>query len=210
MKFKIKEFKLGMYMTNCYLVWNENKEGYLFDCGGKDLDSLSRFINEENITMQGLILTHGHYDHIGGINKFKELYSDAVIYIGSEEKNFLTDCNYSLSAMIDGTNFQYLGDFVELKEGDMVGCFETISTPGHTVGSKCFYNKESEILISGDTMFKNSFGRYDLPTGNGAELFKSLKKLCDKYPENTAVYNAHSDVTNLKDEKEFLTMQGYI
>lgn len=77
-----------------------------------------------------------------------------------------------------------------------------IDTPGHTKGSKCFYYEADNMLMAGDTMFKNSFGRYDLPTGNVDELFDSLQKLV-KLPPETLVYNAHTETTTIGDEKLF-------
>ena len=210
MKVEIREFQLGMYMTNCYLVWNENKEGYLFDCGGEGIRSIVDFVSKNGIQMKGVVLTHGHYDHIGGLNKVKEAFPEVIVYVGEEEKEFLTDHNLSLSEMIDRSKFKYLSEVKLLNEGDNIGGFTVISTPGHTGGSKCFYNKDSNILISGDTLFKRSFGRYDLVTGSEKELFRSLKRLCDELPPNTVVYSGHSSETTIGEEKEFLKMQGYI
>ncbi|MGL5984799.1 MAG: MBL fold metallo-hydrolase, partial [Cetobacterium sp.] len=79
---------------------------------------------------------------------------------------------------------------------------------GHTIGSKCFYNRESNIMISGDTLFRRSYGRYDLPTGNLSQLQKSLKKICENYPEDTIVYSAHTEPTTLGEERRVLKSTG--
>ena len=91
----------------------------------------------------------------------------------------------------------------------MVGEFKVLDTPGHTIGSKSFYCPEAKMLISGDTMFRRSYGRYDLPTSSGEMLFNSLAKLC-RLPADTKVYSGHSDETAIGEEKEFLSMQGII
>ena len=210
MKLEIKEFQLGMYMTNCYLVWNEKKEGYLFDCGGERIDSVKNFVEKNEITMKAVILTHGHYDHTAGLNNFKEAFPEIEVFVGEEEINFLTDHHLSLSEMIDRTKFKYLSEVQPLTEGDCVGDFQVVSTPGHTGGSKCFYNKENNILITGDTMFRRSYGRFDLPTGNENHLYRSLKKLCDSYPRETKVYSGHSEPTTIGEERDFLSYQGLI
>lgn len=210
MKLEIKAFQLGQYLTNCYLVWNSEHDGYLFDCGGINVQELVKFIEKEKINLKGVIFTHGHYDHIGGLKELIKIYPEILVYIGEEEAVFLKDSSYNLSELIDGTNFKYEDRINLLKDGDVIGDFTVISTPGHTKGSKCFYNEENNIMISGDTMFKNSFGRCDLPTGNEVQLMESLKKLCENYPENTLVYSAHSDVTTIGVEREFLKSLNYI
>lgn len=206
----IQTFYLGSLMTNCYLVWNDKKEAYLFDCGGENIGRVETFIKTHGLTLKYMVLTHGHGDHIAGLNRVKELYLDVKVYIGKEEERFLIDQDLNLMKYINGTEFTYNSDYITVKEGDMVGEFKVLDTPGHTVGSKCYYNSDSKILISGDTLFKRSFGRYDLPTSDGETLFRSLKKLCTEVPEDTKVYSGHTEVTTIGEEKQFLTMQGLI
>lgn len=205
----LKTFYLGSMMTNCYLTWNDNKEAYLFDCGGENLDRLITFIKTNEFTLKYIVLTHGHGDHIGGLNKIVELYPDAEVYIGKEEVGFLTESELNLMIYITGSKFAYNGTYNTVKEGDKIGEFVVIDTPGHTIGSKSFYCPESKILISGDTMFRRSYGRYDLPTSSGDMLFNSLKKLCE-LPADVRVYSGHSEETYIGEEKQFLSMQGLI
>ncbi len=207
---EIKRFYTGPFQTNGFLVWNDNKEAYFFDCEGESLEKVFDFIKENGLDLKYIVLTHGHGDHICGLNKMKANFPDAKVYIGEEERDFLYNNNLNLAPYIIGREFKYEGGFKTVREGDRVGEFTVIDTPGHTIGSKCFYNKENKILISGDTMFKNSFGRSDLPTGNGRELFKSLAKLCARLPEDVKVYNGHMEVTTIGDEKRFLSSQGLI
>lgn len=207
---KIKCFPLGAMYTNCYLAYNENtKEAYFFDCGGKNLDRLNNFIKENNLDLKYIVLTHGHGDHIEGLNLLAKTYPNAKVYIGKEEKEFLYNSNLSLSKNIFGEDFVFNGEIITVSEGDMVGEFKTLDTPGHTIGSKCFYYEAENILISGDTMFRRSYGRYDLPTGNPDSLAQSLEKL-SKLPENTVVYSAHSEETTIGEERIFLKYIGII
>ena len=207
---EIRRFATGPFQTNCYLVWNDKKEAYFFDCEGERLNRVEETIEKEGLTLKYIILTHGHGDHICGLNKMKEMYPDATVYIGEEEKEFLDNNSLNLAPNIIGRVFHYNGGFRTLTNGDKVGDFTVIDTPGHTIGSKCFYNKESKILISGDTMFRRSFGRYDLPTSSGKQLFDSLAKLCAKLPEDTVVYSGHTEPTTIGEEKIFLTHNGLI
>lgn len=207
---KIKVFPLGCYMTNCYLVWDDNNEATLFDCGDEHFENLINFIDENNLNLKNIILTHGHGDHIGGINRLISLYPNATLFIGKEEQEFLSNPDLSLSNAIHGSNFKYNGKFKTLSQGDSIFGFEVIDTPGHTIGSKCFYNKKNSILISGDTLFRRSYGRYDLPTGSFDSLQKSLKILCETLPENTIVYSGHTSPTTIGEEKRVLKSQGMI
>jgi len=207
---KVKVFHCGPMMTNSYLVWNEDKIGYLFDVGGKSINKLETFIKENNITLKYMILTHGHGDHIDGVKEILANNKEAELYIGKEEEEFLTNANYNLTNYMLAEPFIYTGNYHLVKEGDMIGEFKVIDTPGHTRGSKCFYAADSNLLISGDTMFQNSFGRYDLPTADGDELFLSLKKLVETLPENTVVLSGHTDSTTIGNEKAFLRRVGII
>ncbi|MBC2851632.1 MBL fold metallo-hydrolase [Cetobacterium sp. 8H] len=205
---KIKTFPLGGYMTNCYLVWNEKNEASLFDCSDSRLQGVVSFIKEHNLELKNVILTHGHGDHIGGINEIMRLFPNATLYIGKEEEKFLTDASLNLSYAIQGYDFIYTGKFTPIKEGDSIFGFEVVDTPGHTIGSKCFYNSDAKIMISGDTLFRRSYGRFDLPTGNLSQLQRSLKKICENYPEDTIVYSGHSEPTTLGEERRVLKSQG--
>lgn len=207
---KIKAFPLGLYQTNSYLVWNENNEATLFDCGDPKIQKIQTFLTEHNLILKNIILTHGHGDHIGGINEAIKLFPNVKVYIGEEDEEFLTNSKYSLSKGIHGFDFKYTGNYTLLKEGDSIFGFDVINTPGHTIGSKCFYNKEARIMISGDTLFRRSYGRYDLPTGSLSQLQQSLKKICENYPEDTIVYSGHTDPTTIGEEKRVLKSQRMI
>ena len=208
---KIKQFHMGPLSTNCYLVWDDDKIGYLFDIGGTDTERLETFLKTEQITLKYIILTHGHGDHIGGLNVFVKRHPEARVYIGKEDVKFLRNPELNMVHYMGGDIFTYDGDEpITLKDGDKVGVFEVIDSPGHSIGSKCFYSKDDKLLISGDTMFKNSYGRYDLPTGSGEDLFKSLKKLCDTLPDDTVVYNGHTEDTTIGEEKKFLKAIGIL
>ncbi len=199
----IKRFNTGSFMTHTYLVWNEDKKAYLFDCEGTKIENIVKCIEENNLSLEHIVLTHGHSDHICGVNELKETYPNAKVYIGEEDAPFLTSVELNHSDYMFGINFIYNGDIITVKEGDVIGEFKVMDTPGHTKGSKCFYNKESNTLISGDTMFRRAFGRYDLAGGNQGELFASLNRLCE-LPSETKVFNGHMDSTTIGEEREFL------
>ncbi|MGL6101140.1 MAG: MBL fold metallo-hydrolase [Fusobacteriaceae bacterium] len=206
----IKNFYLGIYMTNCYLLWDNSNTGYLFDCGGEDLSKIKSFVDENNIDLKYLILTHGHYDHIGGLKAMERYFPKTEIFIGKEEAVFLKDSSYNLSKFIDNSFFSYTDKVTLLQDGDFVGEFKVIDTPGHTIGSKCFYHEESKTLLSGDTLFRRSYGRTDFVTGDTGMLYESLRKLCLTLPGDTKVFSGHSETTTIAEEKEFLKSMGII
>lgn len=207
----IKTFYLGGMQTHCYLTWEKNT-AYLFDCGGENFEKLLDFIRLNELDLKYIILTHGHGDHIAGINKLVEYFPNATLYIGREEKDFLVDSSLSLMRNITGRDFVYNDKIpvITISDGDRIGDFVVLDTPGHTIGSKCFYCKDSHLLISGDTMFRRSFGRYDLPTSSGTSLFKSLACLCHTLPSDTKVYSGHSEPTTIGEERRFLSDYGYL
>lgn len=199
-------------MTNCYLVWDDSRDAYLFDCGGENIEKLKSFIEKHNLNLKYLVLTHGHGDHIAGVNKLVEAFPNCKVYIGAEDEINLKKNEFSLMPYISGKNFIYndKNPVIPVREGDYIGKFLVLDTPGHTIGSKCFYSKEANLLISGDTMFRRSFGRYDLPTSSGEAMFNSLAKLCRVLPPETKVYSGHSEPTTIGEETKFLKMQRLI
>lgn len=200
---KIKKFQLGPMMTNCFLAWTEDHIAYFFDCGGKNLGKVEAFVKQENLTVKYLVLTHGHGDHIDGIREFLKKFPEAELYLGAEEEDFLQNPSLNLNSYISGEIFQYDGKANLVKGGDLVGEFLVLDTPGHTIGSKSFYHAASKTLMVGDTLFYHSYGRFDLPTGNQYQLVESLRKLCE-LPEDTVVYNGHTEETTIGEEKIYL------
>ena len=94
--------------------------------GGENIGRVETFIKTHGLTLKYMVLTHGHGDHIAGLNRVKELYPEATVYIGKEEESFLTEQELNLMKYINGIGFTYDGDYVTVKEGDMVGEFKVL------------------------------------------------------------------------------------
>ncbi len=197
---EIKLFINQRTQGNSYVV-ERNKKCYIIDPGGFDMSKLIEYIEDNNFELEGILLTHGHYDHIIGIPEIID-YKDVPVYISEKDYNFLYDSSLSLSLWLD-LDFKLSSrvKVEKIKEGDEIFGFEVIETPGHTHGGVCFYDKENKALMSGDTIFKFNHGRTDLPTGNMSDLRKSISKLMD-LEGDTVVYPGHGGETTIKMEKE--------
>lgn len=196
---EIKVVRLGLIKTNCYLL-KTDKAAVVID-PGFDRKSVHEFLNE-NVDKERLILiTHAHFDHIGGAETLRSK-TGVKIGIGRLDAPALSNPALNLSdtfhAHIAPFNANVLfEDGEKFKVGDME--FKVILTPGHTAGGVSYLS--DGCLFSGDTLFENSIGRTDFPGGDIKTLKKSVKKLV-ALPGDTAVYPGHGNFTNVAREKE--------
>ena len=200
----VKRMVLGPVRTNCYFVYNETtKEGIMFDPASNS-DRIREFIEEEQIKLKGIFLTHGHYDHIGGATKYQEMYS-VPLYCHEAEDDVARSVELNLSY----TDYETVvaKPDVLLKDGQIIEMcdfdIKVIHTPGHTKGSCCYLIKSENdsVLISGDTLFAGSYGRVDFPTGSMSQIVRSIteKLLC--LDDELLVLPGHECETTIKDEK---------
>lgn len=186
-------------LCNSYFIGEDKKECFLVDPGDNTNNRLDKYIDKHFSSLKGILLTHGHYDHILGL---RNLTHKAPLYIGAEDERCLTNAKYNLleGLEISGYEVYQLDDGDELKVNDQI--IKVIATPFHTEGSVCFYLKQENALISGDTLFHLSYGRYDLPGGDGRKVRASLNKI-KTLPSNTKVYPGHGESTVLETEFRF-------
>lgn len=184
---------------NSYVV-SCGEESYIVDPGGFDMTESLNYIKESGLNLKGILLTHGHYDHIIGIPEILE-YKNVPVYISERDYDFLFDSSLSLSIWLD-LDFKLSEDaeVIKLRENDEIFGLKIIETPGHTHGGICYYNEEDKILISGDTIFKMNYGRTDLPTGNMGDMKKSISKLME-LPGDVIVYPGHGGETTIENER---------
>ncbi len=203
-KLKIGRIMLGMCQTNCYFLYREGETKVIFidpaDQGKYIYDKLA----EKGFSVEAILLTHGHFDHILGAKALREL-SGAKIYATEADKVLLQDPYVNVSAQwakpYTMEADEYIRDGQVLTFGD-ISC-KVLVTPGHTIGSCCFYFEEDGILISGDTLFQESVGRTDLPTGSMSKLVRSLQEKLFVLPEETDVYPGHGNPTSIGYEKKY-------
>ncbi len=201
MKVKV-EIVGGEMMQNCYFAIDEQTNDAIVIDAGDDFDRLVNFIDKEKLNIKYIVLTHGHYDHIGACKKLREKYN-APIVAGVGEEILLENPENNLSRFrkedIELVADRFLEDGEIFKINDNLS-FKTIKTSGHTPGGICLYFEKENVLFSGDTLFCGSVGRTDFPYGDSKELIKSLNKL-KELPDETVVYCGHGDKTTIGVEK---------
>ena len=203
-KLKIGRIPLGMYQTNCYFLYNEgSEEAIVFDPADSG-DFICERLSEMGLKTVAVFLTHGHFDHIFGVNKLREI-SGAKVYAFEEEKTLLIEPDVNCSASVGRSESVKADEYIsDLQVFEIAGLkFQAITTPGHTKGSGCFYFAEEKVLISGDTLFEGSVGRTDLPTGSMSELIRSIKDKLMVLDDDVKVYPGHGADTTIGYEREY-------
>ena len=201
---KIGRVVLGMVSTNCYFVYDEDtRKTLVFDPADEGL-RIAKAMKQNELEVVGILLTHGHFDHITGANELRSATS-AKIYAYKEEQEVCESTRLNCSEQVDNLVTikvnKYLEDGEEL---ELCGLkCKLIATPGHTQGSCCYYFENDGILISGDTLFNSSVGRSDLPTGSGGTLIRSIKDKLMVLPDDVKVYPGHGDMTTIGDERRY-------
>ena len=200
---KLFNIPVGSLGTNCYVIVSEAGGCILVDPGAQ-AGKLIEFIGENKLTLKKILLTHGHYDHIGALKELFEKDASLKVAIGKEDFELITDPSKSLSMlnMADAgkliasrTETVAGGDKIMLDELEI----EVMETPGHTKGGVCYIL--DNIILSGDTLFYEEVGRCDLYGGSYPTIKQSLLKLC-ALPGDYIVYPGHGESTTLDHERK--------
>ena len=196
----IKTFIEPPIENNNYLIIDEeSKEAALVDCSAYDENILIE-LKKQGVKLKYILLTHGHFDHIGGLN---DLAKDIEVLMHSCDKEWVEQVNDYLPMIgMPSMEVPKIDRYIEDNEIIKVGNLEikVIHTPGHTQGGVCFYIDGH--LFSGDTIFKESVGRCDLPGGNFSQIVESFENKIFILPEDTVIYPGHGKTTTVSWEKE--------
>ena len=189
---KIDTMVLGPLATNCYILQDEQtREAAVIDPGASG-QKIANFLTANGLTLRYILLTHAHYDHIGGLRQLHEL-TGAPIYVSSIDS---TDPAGMTHGRLIFTNTYEDGDVLTLGAIRI----QVIATPGHTPGSVCLL--AGDVLFSGDTLFAGSCGRTDFQGGDRAAMMASMKKL-GRLPGNLRVLPGHMEETTLDEERRY-------
>ena len=185
----IKTLILGPLQVNCYILW-ETEQCLVIDPGFEP-ERVMKTCDELGLKIQAILLTHGHFDHVGGVKKIAEKTGCQV---------FLHPDELSLPPFITSGKLYYTDTYAEGDEITLAGMtFTVLHTPGHTPGAVCLHF--GDHLFTGDTLFAGSCGRTDLPGGSFATIKASLKRLAS-LPGNASIYPGHGEETTLETERQ--------
>lgn len=199
---QIKAFTFNPFQENTYILYDETKECVIIDPGCNSVaeqNQLKQFIEKEKLKPVRLLNTHCHLDHIFGNHWVAETYG---LPLEANEKEIpMLSYSEQASAMYGVPMQTSPAIEIFLTEKDII-TFGTqklsiLFTPGHSPGSICFYHKESNCLIAGDVLFRESIGRTDLPMGNHEDLLRSIKTKLFLLPKETKVYSGHGISTTI-------------
>lgn len=210
MGLNIQCFEVNMLGENCYILWDETRDAVIVDCGAffdEEKTAIRVFVAEKGLKICHLLNTHGHFDHIFGNAFVADTYGVQPELAWEETDTYLAAVEQMRMFMHREIPLIVPPIGRSLMEGDEV-CFgrhrlQVIATPGHTPGGICYYCEEEGVLLSGDSLFRQSIGRCDLPGSDEDALLTALRTKVLALPENVRVLPGHGPETTIEYEKKW-------
>lgn len=211
---KIGRMVMGVCRTNCYFLYRDGEHGCIVADPADQGAGIYSALQKNGFRVEGILLTHGHFDHIWGLDALRDAVNAAAeadglepvkVYAHEDERELLRDAHKNVSEQAGRACTTYADVYV--KDGQEISLagmsFRVIATPGHTAGGCCYYFPEAGILLAGDTLFAESVGRTDFPTGSMSMLVRSVRDKLFVLPDDTKVYPGHGERTTIGHEKEY-------
>lgn len=195
------EICTGAYEENCLLAWGSGDSAVVID-PGDDPDLILEALADRQLSIDAILLTHGHIDHISALDRLLAANPSAPVYINSGDAGWA----FSFANRLPGYPVvpKKPADLRDAADGDTISAaglsLKVIHTPGHSPGSACFYSEDDGVLFAGDTLFAGSVGRTDFPGGSPAAQRESLSRLM-RLPSETVVYTGHGPSTTIGTER---------
>jgi len=204
---RVEGFELGPFATNCYVVSVPPHQGcWIIDAGFEPGAMVSR-IRELGLRPEAIILTHGHIDHIAGLEEVRRAFAaeKPPVLVHENEAAFLTDPGLNLSGDY-GLPMASRGPDRTLRGGEELRLgpskWQVLFTPGHSPGGITLYCAQAGAALVGDVLFAGSVGRFDFPTSNESDLVRSIREVLYRLPDETKVYSGHGPPTTIGREKK--------
>ena len=194
---KIQRYVVSQYQSNSYLVGDDSGVGLIVDAGGEG-GAIMAAARAAGLDVKLLVLTHGHFDHVGAVREVKEA-TGCTVAIHHDDAGKLG--RFSLNTIINRTVApapeRLLGDGDDIEVGGLR--FKVLHTPGHTPGGICIYGHG--VVFTGDTLFRRSIGRTDMPRGSHSELLRSIQSNLLVLPDETVVLPGHGGASTIGEER---------
>ncbi|MBO6119668.1 MAG: MBL fold metallo-hydrolase [Lachnospiraceae bacterium] len=193
----------GRLAEFCYFIHANDNDCICID-PGYETDRIMRYIEQHNLVVKEILLTHGHFDHMLSCYYLQQKFG-SNIYISKEDEEILYNAEHNYSNLINKTTFDEFKIKDYVKDNEMINLLgydiRCISTPGHTKGSMSFYFETQRVLFSGDTLFFETYGRVDLYGGSYADIKNSIENKLFTLPNEVLVYPGHGETTSIGKEK---------
>jgi len=210
---EIKQFCFGPFMENSFLAYDETREGIIVDPGCYEEDErveVKDFVSQNGLTLKYVINTHCHIDHVLG-NEFIKNEFKIPLIIPKEEESMLKAVktyasNYGFPLYQEAEIDQFVEEGEEIKFGNSV--LQVLKVPGHSPGHIILFNKDQNICLGGDVLFRGSIGRTDLPGGNHDDLIENIKTKVFQLGDEMVIYSGHGPETTIGHEKKYNPFVG--